>query len=141
MRYVYPVKLDKGEGTVLARFRDLPEAVTEGPDRATALVAAAACLDAALRFRLKDGEPIPSPSEPKRGEILVPASPRVAAKAAFIAAFARSGLSRVALGAHLGLHEGEVRRMLDPVRATKLDRLDTALRALGRRLVITDEAA
>ena len=35
----------------------------------------------------------------------------------------------------------EVRRMLDPRHPTKLPRMGAGLRALGRRLVVEDEAA
>ncbi len=141
MRYVYPARLEEHPGTILVAFRDLPEAITEGRDHADALAQATDCLDAALLFRLKDGEAIPSSSRPQRGEIPIPASPSVAAKVAFIRAFAEAGLTRVALAARLGVRETEIRRMLDPDHGTKLDRLDAGLRALGRRLVIADQEA
>jgi antitoxin HicB len=47
----------------------------------------------------------------------------------------------VALAKKLGVRETEIRRMLDPDHGTKLDRLDRAMRALGRRLVVTDRPA
>lgn len=141
MRYVYPARLRAHEGTVIVVFRDLPEAVTEGGDRADALVQATDCLDSALLFRLKEGASIPQPSRVQRGEVAIPASPAVAAKAAFIRAFERAGVTRVALAVSLGVRETEVRRMLDPDHGTKIDRLGAGMRALGRTLVITDEAA
>jgi antitoxin HicB len=141
MRYIYPARLRHHEGTVIVTFRDLPEAVTEGNDRAAALTEAIDCLDAALLFRLKEGERVPEPSAPQRGEIAVPASPGVAAKAAFVRAFQAAGLSRVALAARIGVAESEVRRMLDPDHGTKIDRLGAGMRALGRTLVIVDEDA
>lgn len=141
MRYVYPARLTDHPETVIVTFRDWPEAITEGADRSAAIAEAHTILDAAIRFRLKEGEVLPEPSRPEGGEVMVAASPSVAAKAAFVRAFRESGLTRVALGARLGLHEGEVRRMLDPAYATKLDRLDAGLKALGRRLILADEAA
>ena len=141
MRYVYPARLSEHPGTVIVAFRDLEEAVTEGPNHATALIEAVDCLDSALLFRLKEGSEIPPPSDPEPGEIVVSASPSVAAKAAFIRAFRAGSLTRVGLAGRLGVQENEVRRMLDPEHATKLDRLDAGLRALGRRLVVADEAA
>ncbi len=139
MRYAYPARLAKSGKTILVTFRDLPEANTFGKDREDALSSAIECLDVALLIRLKRGEQIPPPSEPKRGEVGIPASPQVAAKVAFVLAFNASGLSRVALAKRLGCAESEVRRLLDPNHGTKLDRIDTALRALGRRLVVGDE--
>jgi antitoxin HicB len=60
---------------------------------------------------------------------------------ALIAAFRESGMTRVALAARLGKGENEVRRMLDPHHRTKLPAIEDALRVLGKRLVITVEAA
>jgi antitoxin HicB len=141
MRYVYPARLKAQGGTVLVTFRDLPEAVTEGKDRSDAVAQGIDCLDTALLFRLKEGEPIPEPSEMQRGEVAVPASPAVAAKAAFVRAFRGAVMTRVALAAHIGVAETEVRRMLDPDHVTKIDRLGEGMRALGRTLVIVDEEA
>ena len=45
------------------------------------------------------------------------------------------------LAEELGLGETEIRRMLDPEHATKLDRLNQALQALGRKLVLGDMRA
>lgn len=141
MHYAYPARFDEHSDTIIVSFRDFPEAVTEGRNRAEALTEAADCLDAALLFRLKEGAEIPSPSKQRRAEVAVPASPGVAAKIAFARAFAESRLTRTALARRLGLRETEIRRMLDPDHATKLDRIDEAMRVLGRRLVIADQPA
>jgi antitoxin HicB len=141
MRYLFPATLEEHRREVVVRFRDLPEALTSGRDRAEAVAEAVDILDAALLFRLKEGADIPQPSRTRRGEIGVAASPGVAAKIAFARAFRDSGLTRVALARRLGSSETEIRRMLDPGHATKIDRLDIALRALGRRLVLGDEEA
>jgi antitoxin HicB len=141
MRYVYPARFREHADTVTVSFRDLPEAVTEGRTRQEALVEAIDCLDVALLFRLKENGAIPVPSRAGKGEQLVPASPSVAGKVAFVRAVTESGLTRVALARRLGLRETEIRRMLDPDHMTKLDRLSEGLRALGRQLVIDDQAA
>lgn len=141
MRYVFPASLEEHAREVIVRFRDLPEALTSGRDRIDAVAEAGNALDAALLFRLKERAEIPEPSRARRGEVGVAASPTVAAKIAFARAFRDSGLSRVALAKRLGSSETEVRRMLDPGHATKIDRLNAALRALGRRLELGDEEA
>src|SRR5438093_12406184 len=107
MRYVYPAQLQEHSETITVSFRDFPEAVTEGPTRQEALVEAIDCLDVALLFRLKENCGIPVPSRSGRGESLVPASPSVAGKVAFVRAFTESGLTRVALARRLGLRETE----------------------------------
>jgi len=141
MRYVYPAKLQAHRDTVIVSFRDFPEAVTEGHNRVEALAEAIDCLDTALLFRIKEQAPVPAPSRPKPGEVLVPASPSIAAKVAFARAFAEAGITRVALAARLGLRETEVRRMLDPNHGTKLERLNDGMRALGRQFIMADQPA
>jgi antitoxin HicB len=141
MRYVFGARLTKHETTTIVSFRDFPEAITEGVDRADALVQAADCLDAAILFRLKEGASVPAPTDLRRGEIGVPASASVAAKAAFIRAFEKSGVSRAVLARRLGVGETELRRMLDPDHPTKIDRLSDGMVALGMRFVLADQAA
>ena len=141
MRYVYPVRLEDHGETVIAAFRDLPEAITEGRTRAEALAEATDCLDSALLFRVKEKAAVPSPSRLRSGEVPVPASPSVAAKVAFIRAFAASGVTRVGLATRMRLGETEIRRMLDPDHGTKLERLNQGMLVLGRRLIVADEPA
>ena len=72
---------------------------------------------------------------------MIAVTPSVAAKLAFVASFKRSEINQSELGRRLGLNHREVQRMLDPTRKTKIDRLNTALNLLGRRIVIAiDEA-
>ena len=51
------------------------------------------------------------------------------------------GIGNVELGRRLGVAENEIRRCLEPRQATKISRLDDALAALGRRLIVTVDAA
>ena len=141
MQYVYPARLEEKGRTIIVSFRDLPEAITEGRNRAEALAEAIDCLDTALLFRLKEKCPVPSPSKARHKEVAVVASPQVAAKVAFARAFAEAGVTRVAMAAQLGVRETEVRRMLDPDHGTRLERLNEGMRALGRRLIIADQPA
>jgi len=60
---------------------------------------------------------------------------------AFIRAFRAGAMTQAALARSLDLRETEIRRMLDPAHGTKIERIEAGMRALGRRLVIEDEAA
>lgn len=60
----------------------------------------------------------------------------MAAKAALVLAFRRSGLSRVALAQRFGVDDKVIRRMLDPHHGTATTRIHKALRVLGRELVV-----
>ena len=128
---------------LLVTFPAVPEAITGGADEAEATANAIEALEVALLTYAKDGRPLPAPTSkrPAGDERAIAPSAATTAKLAFITAFAESGLTRVALAAQLGKAEGEVRRMLDPYHATKLPALEAGLRALGKRLVVSVEAA
>lgn len=88
-----------------------------------------------------DGESIPPPSARRSGERRVAVPPTMAAKAALVLAFRESGLSRLAFARRLGVDDKVVRRMLDPRHATAANRLQKALRLLGRELIVESSAA
>lgn len=132
----YPAKLDHKPGGVLVTFPDFEDARTFGLDESGALDAAPDCLRAALALRIKHKEPLPQPSPAAAGTHLIAVPGDLAAKLAVIRAFDRADVSKVQLAARLSVDEGEVRRILDPQRRTKLDRLERAARALGIRLQV-----
>jgi len=129
-----------GQGGFIVTFPEVPEAITEGDDKASALANAAGALEVALLGYMKDGTELPSPSAHRGPDAVFVAAP-AAAKLAFYEAFRSSGMSRVALARKLGKDEAEVRRMLDPHHATKLGPLDEAVTALGKRLTVVIENA
>lgn len=121
---------------MLLTFPDIPEAGTDGETEAEALAEAPDCLLAALGGYVELGRDIPKPSRPKRGQPLVAVPPLVSAKLALYQAMREAGLTRVALAGRLGVSEGAIRRLLDLDHASRLDRLEAALAALGKRLVL-----
>jgi antitoxin HicB len=76
----YPVNLRKDEKFILVTFPDIPEAITCGNDRAHALEMAKEALESAMDFYFEDQRPVPSPSQPKRGQPVVPLSASLSAK-------------------------------------------------------------
>jgi antitoxin HicB len=138
----YFAKLESDEDcSVIVTFPDVPEALTAGDDREEALANAADALGVALLAILDTGRELPAPTN--RGADLIPVTPSAqdAAKIAVVSAWRESGLSKVALAKRLGVDEKVARKILDPREATKLPTLEAALRALGKRLVISVEAA
>ena len=85
---------------------------------------------------LEKGMPLPKPRKARAGERMVVVPAATAAKIVVIQAFAASGISKVELARRLGVAENEARRILDPNHATKLDKLDLAARALGKRIAV-----
>jgi len=136
--FQYPVTLtpDKKDGGFVVTFKDLPEAITQGETVADALRQAADCLEEAIANRMAMNAEIPEPGKASRGRRLVATPPLTAAKAALYQALRESGVSRVKLAQRLGCDEKEVRRLLDLRHHSRLSRIQGALAALGKELVI-----
>jgi antitoxin HicB len=139
MRFSYPVKLtaDKHDGGFVVTCRDLPEAITQGNDKAEALDQAEGAVQAALEARINDKLDIPKPSEIKRGEVLATVPVSTAMKAALYSTMKVQGVNNSQLAAMLGMDEKAARRMLDPGHQSKVQALEMALQALGQRATVT----
>lgn len=129
--FAYPLQLEAAPGTHIAHFTDFPEALTEGPDVATALARAADALEEAVAARMLDREDIPAPSPATSGNYVLAVPAATAAKAAIYLAMREAKISNVELARRLGIDERQVRRLLDPAHGSKLADIDRALRALG----------
>lgn len=131
---------EKGKGFHV-RFPDLPEALTGGADLNDTLVQAADCLAEAIAGRIARGDEIPAPSKPKRGQRLISVPLYLAPKLALYLAMRERDMRNTELAKRLGVSETVVRRMLDPKHNTKPERIQAALAALGKRIVVRFEDA
>ena len=139
----YPATIlpeEDGRG-YFVQFADLPEALTGGDDLEDSLTQAADCLAEALAGRIRRGDSIPAPSKRKRGQHPIGVPLYLAPKLALYLAVRERGLRNTELAARLGISETVVRRMLDPRHDTKPARIQAALQALGKRIVVSFEDA
>ncbi len=135
--FIYPAKIEKDEeGFFLVTFRDIPFAATDGKTLDEAFLNAADCLSEALASCISDNEEIPLASEPEVDEDLIAPTALIAAKAALYTTVTAQGLSKTALSGLLGVSETVGRRLLDPRYQTKLIKIDQALNAMGKKMVI-----
>ena len=140
-RLAWPVDLQRQEdGAVLVTFPDIPEALTEGATEADALTQARDCLIAALGGYVGQRRPAPHPS-PAHGRAAVALQVLMAAKIALYGAMRTQGVGNTALATRLGLTEGAVRRLIDLDHRSHIGQIETALHALGERLMVATQAA
>jgi len=132
----YPVNLRKDGKFILVTFPDVPPAITQGVDRAQALAMAKEALELSMEFYFDDMRPVPMPSKPKRGQAIVELSPSVAAKVLLLNEMLRQKVRPIDLARRLGTTRQEVNRLTNLRHSTKIDRIDAALRTLGKRLDI-----
>lgn len=137
MRYAYPVNLEPEEGGgFVVSFPDVPEALTEGATREEALTDAADALVVAMGGYVEDRWPIPEPSASGVGQDVVALPMLTAAKLALYTAMRDQGVTNVALAERLGVSETIVRRLVHPDHHSKIERVEQALAALGKHLVV-----
>jgi len=138
----YPVTLTPDDnGTLLVRFPDVPEAITYGDDERSALAHAADALETALSLYISAKRPIPAASVPKRGHHAITLPALSDAKIGLYEAMREAHVGKAALARRLRCHLPQIDRLLDLNHASRLDQLEAAVRALGKRLVVSLEDA
>jgi len=135
--YSYPVTLERDDnGTVLVGFPDLSWVHTFGEDEADAMARASDALESAFVAIIGERAAIPAPSKIARGQKRVTLPALSAAKVAVYAAMREAGLRKADLARRLGWHVPQVDRLLDLRHASRVDQVEAALAALGKKLVI-----
>jgi len=135
--FAYPAKATRGkDGRILVEFVDLPRVATDGRDKREAFEEAMDALGSDLSIRLSRREDIPAPSAPKRGQRMVPVPLWLAPKLALFVAMRDQRVNNSELAWRLGVHERVVRRMMNPRHATKAEKIQAALRVLGKQMTV-----
>jgi antitoxin HicB len=135
--FTYPARFTAGrDGRILVEFVDLPRVSTDGKDVHEAMGEAMDALGSDLSIRLSRREEIPPPSAARRGQRLVPVPLWLAPKLALHLAMRDQQINNSELARRLGVHERVIRRMLDPQHATKAEKIQAALAALGKQMTV-----
>ena len=135
--FAYPARFTRGsDGRMLVDFVDLPHVATDGKDDREAMEEAMDALGSDLSIRLSRRDEIPAPSAAKRRQRLVPVPLWLAPKLALYLAMRDQQVNNSELARRLGVHERVIRRMLDPEHASKAERIQGALAALGKQMTV-----
>ena len=142
MIYEYPCDLaTEADGSHVATFSDVPEAVTGGANRLEALAMAEDALATALAGYVHEKRDIPNPGEALPGQVLVQVPTIVAAKLALYSAMREQRVTKVELARRLGISESAVRKLANPDHRSHVGHLQRALRVVGRSLRVEVTAA
>ena len=140
LRYPVILEHDTETDTVTVGFPDIPEAHTFGDDEEEALMQAVDALESALSLYIEDRRDIPAPSAIKgRKSVSLPALSE--AKVGLYSAMRAGRIGKAELARRLNCHLPQVDRLLDLNHASRLDQLEAALRAVGKRLAVAIEDA
>ena len=133
---------DAEKGGFVVYFPDLPWGVTQGDTEEEAMDMALDAITMAINELMKRGEEVPAPAK-RRGQkhrvINLPAL--AAAKVELYQAFRAAGIRKAELARRLGIPKTNVDRLFDLYHSTRLEHLDAAFRAIGKRLLIQVEEA
>lgn len=109
-------------------FPDLPDAITHGDDLDDAMEVAADCFAETIGARITERADMPIPSSAERGQVRVCRSSARRRQGGAHVAMRQQGVSPSELARSLGGQPAQVRRLLDPGRASSMKCIDHALR-------------
>ena len=133
----YPIALGDDDGAILVTSPDFPELTTFGEDRDEAQSRAVDALEEAIAARIHDRKDIPPPSH---GDTYALLPTLTSVKVMLYQGMRDQGVGKAELARRLGWHLPQVDRVLDVQHRSRLDQMDAALGAIGRRLHVTAAA-
>jgi antitoxin HicB len=137
MMLSYPARITKDGDGFMVSFPDIPEALTGAVTKAQALELAADALTTAMDFYFEDRRPVPAPSAPKRGQVMIDLPPSVGAKVLLLNEMIAQGTRPADLARLMNVRPQEINRLTDLHHPTKIDTIAQALKTLGRRLELS----
>lgn len=137
----YPVRITKEGRAFLAQFPDVPIAHTFGDSKEECLKNALDALETAFIAMMSDRSNIPEPSRIKRGMESVTLPALAEAKIFLYREMLAADLRKAELARRLGWHKPQVDRLLDLRHDSRLDQIEQAFAALGKRVRIAIENA
>lgn len=136
----YPATLTRSEeddeGIYVVRFRDIPEAITQGRGKGGATLMAEDALMTALDFYFEDNRLIPMPSLPQEGEVMINLPASAFIKVLLLNTMLEERVTQSMLAKRMGVKPQQVTRLVNLKHTTKIDNLACAFKALGRELII-----
>lgn len=130
----YPATFTPDEIGFVVTFRDIPEAITQGDTESEALDMARDVLMSSMDFYFEDKRPVPPPSAPLPGERLIPLPLSVASKVLLLNEMLAQEVGPSELARRMNSLPQYVNRIVDLRHATKIDTIEQAMAALGKRL-------
>lgn len=129
----YPARIVRDGKGYAVSFPDIPEALTCGDTREEAIAMAADALVTAMDFYFEDRRPVPLPSVPKRGQVLIELPLGIAAKVYLLNEMLAQSEKPSTLARKMGMRPQDMTRLLNLRHPTKIDTVSAAAAALGRK--------
>lgn len=137
----HPIILTQETGKVLVTFPDFPDVHTYGNDEQEARARAVDALETYLMGMIEDRQDIPHPRKPRRKENFIELPALTEAKIELYRQMRAAGIGKAELARRLNCHLPQIDRLLDLSHGSRLDQLEQAFLAIGKRLTISLEDA
>lgn len=143
MHMEYPAMFEPAEeGGFVITIPDFGWGVSQGDSEEEAREMAVALLETLVAEHIRKGEALPRPSRPRGRKYRIIRLPALqGAKAELYMAFQASGIRKAELARRLGIPKTTVDRLFDFKNHTRLDQIEAAFAALGKRISITVQEA
>jgi antitoxin HicB len=134
----YPAKFtrDRTAGGFVVTFPDVPEAITQGDTIEEAMAMASDALELALTFYTEEWRDLPVASELRRSMRMVRVPALSEMKFRLYTALRAAGIRKIDLARRMKCSPSQIDRLLDITHHSKLDQIETAFAAIGKRLAI-----
>lgn len=134
----YPVVLTKDtNGSLLVEVPDLPEANSVGEDEDEALLNAVHAIETALEIYFDERRPIPRPSKARKGQPVVVLPAIEEAKVLLWNEMQSQNIRKAELARRLNVHMPQVDRLFDLKHSSKVEFIEQAAKALGKKLQVS----
>ena len=139
----YPALFEpQPEGGYLITFPDFDWGISQGDAEEDSRMMATALLQTMIQKHIRDGEPPPKASRFRgRKYRLIRLPAMQAAKAELYRQFRASGLRKIDLASRMGIPKTVVDRLFDLDHHTRMNQIEAAFEALGKRIDIVVENA
>lgn len=121
----------------VVKFRDIPEALTQGDDEVEAMAMAEDVLISSIEFYLENKRQVPAPSKAQSGERLVSLPANVSAKVLLLNEMIAQNVGPSELARRMGTIPQNVNRLIDVRHTSKLESIEQAVGALGKHLELS----
>lgn len=140
--YDYAIRFEEDTCPGLAVYcRDLPLLNSYGDDREHAISEAVDAIETTLSIFVDQRLSIPKASPPEAGEEVIHLPAVTIAKIVLWNEMMERDMRKADLCRLLGVHQAQGDRLVDFLHTSKMEQLENALAALGKRLVVSVEAA
>lgn len=129
---------DRETGGFVVEFPDFGYGATQGETLREAYEMAEDLLKCLAQEQIRKSKPIPEPAK-RRGKhfCLVSLPALQSAKLELYTAFRASGMKKAELARRIGISKTNIERLFDLDRSSRLDQIEAAFRAIGKKLEVT----